>query len=166
MTRLPATAFLTAALLFTGACGAKDAAPKDTTPSPSTTTPAAQLIDYGDEGVPLRTPDDVAKLHDAPEDFKQFIAGAAGQVMTPKSATDKCGPYLYVNKVDTSGYAGGGVFDCGGAQLMWARRNGLWQEIWGGQTVPGCDDMKKFAVPKAIVGDRCWDGKNEIDYAG
>ncbi len=164
--QLPPAALLAAALLFTGACGAKDDATKDESPSPSAaTTAAAKIIKYPD-GIALATPEDVNKLEGAPEDFKQFISGAASQVMTDTSATDKCGPYISVSQVDPAGFASGGIFDCGGAALMWARVDGIWRQIFGGQISPPCDDMKKYSVPKAIAGDKCYDGDNEVDYAG
>ena len=154
--QLPAAALLAAALLLASACGTNDDASNDATPSPATeTTAAAQLIDYGDEGVALKTPEDVAKLHGAPDDFKQFISGAASQVMTPKSATDKCGPYLSVSLVDPAGFASGSYFDCGGANLIWAKVDGTWREIFGGQYVPPCELTEKYSVPKAIVGGDC-----------
>jgi hypothetical protein len=157
---LPAAVLLAAALLFTGACGAKDGAPKDTSSSPSATTPAAaKIIEYPD-GVALRTPEDVNKLEGAPEDFKQFISGAASQVMTDKSATDKCGPYISVDQVDPAGFASGSVFDCGGANLIWAKVDGVWRQIFGGQYVPPCDLVKKYSVPEAIVGGPCDDHGN------
>jgi hypothetical protein len=157
--QLPAAAIVVAALLFIGACGAKDDAPKATTSSPSATAPA-KIIDYGDEGVNLRTPEDVDKLEGAPEDFKQFASGAASQVMTDKSATDKCGPYISVSRVDPAGFASGSVFDCGGAELIWAKVDGIWRQIFGGQFVPPCDLVKKYSVPEAIVGGECDDGGN------
>lgn len=156
--QLPAASVLAAALVFTGACGAKDDAPKDTPSSPSATTPSdAKIIEYPD-GVELRTPEDVNKLEGAPEDFKQFISGAASQVMTDKSATDKCGPFISVSQVDPAGFASGSVFDCGGANLIWAKVDGIWRQIFGGQVAPPCEEMKKYSVPEAIVGGPCDDG--------
>ena len=156
--QLPAAALLAAALLFASACGAKDEAPKDTSPSPSATTPAtAKIIEYPD-GVALKTPEDVNKLEGAPEDFKQFISGAASQVMTADSATDKCGPYISVSQVDPAGFASGSIFDCGGAELIWAKVDGVWRQIFGGQSVPPCDLTEKYSVPEAIVGGKCEDG--------
>lgn len=167
--QLPAAAVLAATLLFASACSANDDAPKDKASSPSATSPAAaKLIDYGEEGVNLKTPEDVNKLEGAPEDFKQFISGAASQVMTDKSATDKCGPYISVSKVDPAGYAVGGVFDCGGAELMWAKVDGTWRQIFGGQYAPPCADLKKYKVPPAIAGDQCSDPDRDspVDYTG
>jgi hypothetical protein len=71
-----------------------------------------------------------------------------------------------VSQLDTSGYASGGITECGGAAFMWAKRDGVWQQIWGGQDIPACEDMKKYSVPKAIAGDRCWDGKDAVEYTG
>ena len=156
--QLPAAALLAAALLLASACGSNDDTSKDAAPSPATeTTAATQLIDYGDEGVPIKTLDDVAKLHDAPDDFKQFIAGVASQVLTPKSATDKCGPYIIVTKFDPAGFAQGGSFDCGGGVLIWAKADGIWREVFGGQYVPPCELTEKYSVPEEIIGGKCDD---------
>lgn len=125
-----------------------------------------QVINYG-EGVELHGARDVAKLKGAPSDFKQYIAGAADATGAGSDPSDKCAPRIFVDKIDLSGYAIGGVFDCGGAQLMWARRSdGLWRQIWGGQITPDCPTLEKYEVPVAIAGKVCWDVKKqkEIPY--
>jgi hypothetical protein len=107
------------------------------------------------------------KLKGAPIDFKQYIAGAADATGAGSDPGDKCAPRIFVDKIDPRGYAIGGVFDCGGARLMWARRSdGLWRQIWGGQITPDCPTMKKYEVPAAIAGKVCWDVKKqkEIPY--
>ena len=168
--RLPAAALVAAVLLFTGACGAKDDAANDTSPTPSATSSAAtKLIEYDNQGVVLQAPEDVTKLKGAPEDFKQFISGAVSQMITDRSAADTCDPnFISVFKVDPAGYAVG-AFECGdgGGVLMWAKVDGTWRQILDGQSVVPCDLMKKYSVPKAIVIDgKCDDGGKGIDYAG
>jgi hypothetical protein len=152
--QLPAAAILAAAVLLTSACGGSEDAAKDTSPSPSTASPAAQTIEYED-GVDLKTPEDVAKLEGAPEDFKQFISGAASRVITRKSATDKCGPYLSVSTIYASGFASGGYFECGGANITWAKVDGYWRQIFEGQYAPPCADFKKYNVPEDVAKDFC-----------
>ena len=117
-------------------------------------------------GVTIEKVADVDKLEGAPDDFKQFIAGmfAASTGMF----VDKDCPFsVGVAKIDTSGYAIGSMFTGGGAAFIWSKRDGVWQQIWGGQDVPACDDLKKYSVPKAIVPDgKCFDGKDVVDYTG
>ncbi|HYI46780.1 MAG TPA: hypothetical protein VE174_15085 [Actinomycetota bacterium] len=163
-------AVVTATLLFTGACGASNDPAKDSSASsPAASSSAAKLIDYGDDGVQLQAAEDVDKLKGAPEDFKQFVAGAVSEVAKDGGATGKCdSPYVSVSKVDPAGYALGYVFDCdnGGAVHMWAKVDGIWRRIFDGQSIPPCDDMKKYSVPKGIAGTKCDDGSKAVDYRG
>lgn len=159
-------AVVAAALLFTSACGASNDAAKD---SPATSSSAAKLIEYGDDGVKLQAAEDTVKLKGAPEDFKQFIAGAVSVVANDGSATGECEPpFVSVSKVDPAGYALGYVFDCddGGAVHMWAKVDGRWRRIFDGQSIPPCDDMKKYSVPKSIAGTKCDDGSKAVEYRG
>ena len=161
--RLPAAVWLTVAVLFSGACGADDERGADPSP-PTPAEPKAELIEYDrDEavGVTIAKPADVAKLRGAPDSFKQFVAGI---VDASKSLPDDdCQFTVGVAKVDTSGFAAGSMHSCGGAVYIWAERDGVWQEIWAGQELPLCDDLKKYSVPKAIGGDKCYDDKNMKD---
>jgi hypothetical protein len=123
----------------------------------------SNVISYG-EGVELRTSTDVGKLKGAPQDFKQYIAGAADAAGSGADPTSECGPRVFVDKIDKRGYATGGVFDCGGARLIWAQRsNGVWGQIWGGQITPDCPTMAKFKVPTTIAGKSCWNVKKQKD---
>ena len=165
--RLPAAAIVTAALLLTGACGsAKDDDKGGTTMSPSASPAAAELIEYDQDeavGVTVAKAADVAKLEGAPDDFKQFVAGIIAALKTPPD--DDCPFRVGVAKIDTSGFAAGSMLSCGGAAYIWAKRDGVWQEIWGGQELPDCADMKKYSVPKPIAGDECYDdNKKLVDY--
>ncbi|HUQ00328.1 MAG TPA: hypothetical protein VM093_07685 [Aeromicrobium sp.] len=128
-----------------------------------TSDPTRSVISYRD-GVELRNAGDVGKLKGAPADFQQYIAGAADVVGGEGDPDDKCSPRIFVDKVDASGFARGGIFDCGGAQLMWARRGGgIWRQIWGGQITPDCPTMTKYRVPASIAGKTCWDVKAQED---
>lgn len=163
-------AVVTATLLVTGACGASNDAAKDSSASsPATSSSAAKLIEYGDDGVHLQAAEDVDQLKGAPEDFKQFVAGAVSEVAKDGGAKGKCEPpFVSVSKVDPAGYALGYVFDCddGGAVHMWAKVEGLWRRIFDGQSIPPCDDMKKYSVPTSIAGTKCDDGSKAADYRG
>ncbi len=162
--RLPAVAALTAALLTVGACGSGSGTDDKDTADPST-APAAQPIDYEkDGGEPIRMSKaaDVSKLEGAPDDFKQFIAGVVAHAT--EVPDEECPAEVLVKAIHPDGYASGALVSCGGAAYMWAKRDGVWQQIWAGQDHPGCDDMKKFTVPVEIAGDKCFDGKDVVDY--
>lgn len=170
---LPAAALLAAALLLLTACSSDDdgssAADPSSSPSSSDTTPATQLIDYEKDdagGVTLRKPADVAGLTGAPDDFRQYMAGFVNATVTGIQEDPECPVVVQVSQLDTSGYAAGFTGACGGAAYMWAKRDGIWQQIWVGQEIPKCSDMTKYSVPKAIAGDRCQDGKKDIAYSG
>lgn len=164
--RLPAAAIVTAALLLSSACGSANDDAGGTATSPSTTPAEAELIEYDQDeavGVTVTKAADVAKLEGAPDDFKQFVAGIIDVSKAPPD--DDCQVRVGVARIDTSGYAAGSILSCGGAVYIWAKRDGVWQEIWSGQEIPDCDDMKSFSVPEPIAGDQCYDGKkNLVDY--
>jgi hypothetical protein len=165
--RLPAAAVLTAALVVSSACGStKDDDKSGATPS-SSPSAAAELIRYDQEepaGVSIAKAAEVSKLKGAPDDFKQFIAGLIDGLKTPPD--EDCQFTVGVEKIDTSGFASGNQHSCGGAVYIWAKRDGVWQEIWGGQELPDCDTMEKYSVPTTIVGDKCLDAKKHghVDY--
>ena len=164
--RLPAAVVLAAALLLSGACGADDDAGV-AAPSPTPAKPKSELIEYEQEeggGVTIAKPADVAKLEGAPDGFKQYIAGI---IDANKSLPDDDCPFTVgVASIETSGFATGSLHSCGGAAYIWAERDGIWQEIWAGQDLPDCADMKKYSVPKSIAGNTCWEGRKEADYTG
>jgi len=170
--RLPAAAVLAAALLLCSACGATKAddegaaAPSDEATSSSSPSPDAELITYDQKpaGVTIAKVADVSKLEGAPDDFKQFIAGLIDGLKTPPD--EDCQFTVGVEKIDTSGFAFGSQHSCGGAMYIWAKQDGVWQEIWGGQELPDCDAMEKYSVPTSIVGDKCLDAKKQghVDY--
>jgi hypothetical protein len=162
--QLPAAMVLAGVLLLGGACGAGDDQGGSTS-APTAAKPQAELIEYDQEepvGLSLAKPADVAKLKGAPDDFKQFIAGI---IDASKTRPDEdCQFTVGVAKIDTSGFAAGSQHSCGGAAYIWAKRDGIWQEIWSGQDYPACDDMKKYSVPKPIAGNRCFQGQKEVEY--
>jgi len=161
--RLPAAAVLAAAILLSAACGADDDK-GGATSSPTPAEPKAELIEYDQDeavGVTIAKPADVAKLEGAPDGFKQFVAGLIDA--SESLPEDDCQFTVGVAKVDTSGYAAGSMHSCGGAVYIWAERDGVWQEIWAGQELPNCADLKKYSVPKPIAPDKCYAGKDMTD---
>jgi hypothetical protein len=166
--RLPAATIAAALLLLTGACGA-DGDQGGT--ASSSTEPKSELIVYSEKpeesvGVTIEKVADVDKLKGAPDDFKQFIAGMFA-AWTGMFIDKDCPFSVGVAKIDTSGFAVGSMFTCGGAAFIWSKRDGLWQEVIGGQDVFPCEVLKKHSVPKSIVPDgKCFDGKDAVDYTG
>ena len=168
--RLPAATVLVAALLLSGACGANDDGDGAATSTPSA-QPKSEVIEYTDNpdagvGVEIKKVADVNQLKGAPEDFKQFIAGIIASQEGMGFPDKECPFSVGVDVIDPSGFARGSMFSCGGAAFIWAKRDGLWQQIWGGQDHPECEELTKFSVPKSMGFDQCWDGKDVIDYKG
>lgn len=177
-----------AILLLTAGCGGSDepkgsddptTAPATTTPTPTvttattaapTTTPtptqptkASTLIDYGDDEITVARAADVAKLTGAPQDFKDFIVADLQRQQDTKDEVCTKRPEIHVGKVDTRGWAAGGIFipQCGGNAALWAKVAGGWREVWGGQTLPDCAVLEKYRFPSGVAGSECGttDGK-------
>ena len=172
-------------LLLTAGCGGSDdpkaqdptttPAPTATTttaattptPSPTTTTttaaPASTVIDYGDDGITVARAADAAKLTGAPQDFKAFVVADLQRQQDTKDEVCTERPEIHVAKVDTKGWAAGGVFipQCGGNAALWAKIAGGWREVWGGQTLPDCAVLEKYRFPASVAGAECGtaDGK-------
>lgn len=170
--RLPLNVVVLAVLLVCAACGGGDG--KDTSepePSPSQTSAAPALIDYtkdDDRGAVLRKAADVERLHDAPDDFKHFMAGVVDTQVNSSEPDPECPFFVSVRKLDTSGFAEGAYISCGGNAEIWAKVGGVWQEIWAGQDYPDCTTMTEFSVPKSLVIDgKCFDDatKKVIPYS-
>ena len=162
---LPAVTVL-AAVLLTGACGAEGGP----TSSSTSAEPKADLIEYEKDeppnGVTISKPADIAKLKGAPDGFKQFIAGLVDASKVHPEA--ECELRVGVAKVDASGFALGDMAlpSCDGAVFIWARWDGVWQEIFSGQAIPACSDMKKYSVPRPIAPEKCEEGRKTVDYPG
>jgi hypothetical protein len=153
------TAAAVLALALVASCG-----PARTPTAETSRTPRPpNLVDYGKEGIELRSGRDVHKLKGAPDDFKQYMAGLADATGFDADPDDECVPRVYVDKIEPRGYASGAEISCGGAAIIWARRDGIWREIWSGQITPDCPTMKKYSVPTSIVGDRCYDVEAQDD---
>lgn len=159
--RLPLTVIAIAALLLVGACGGDDSSTSATEPATSSADPAAKLIDYtkdDDRGAVLRKAADVRRLHDAPDDFKHFMAGVVDTKVHSFEPDPGCPFFVSVRKLETTGFAEGAYISCGGNAQIWAKVDGVWQEIWAGQDYPACKTMTKYSVPKALVIEgKCYD---------
>lgn len=168
--RLPLLLVVLATLLLSSSCGGGDAKEPSGTEAPASPA-AARLIDYtqdDDRGAVLRKATDVKKLHDAPDDFKHFMAGVVDTKVHSFEPDPDCPFFVAVRKLDPSGFAVGGYLSCGGNAEMWAKADGVWREIYAGQDYPDCKTMEKYSVPKTIALDKCFDDgfKKLRDYAG
>lgn len=148
-TLLAATTIL---LLTAGCTGSDDPATKPTTTASPTT-----LVDYGDDGVTVSSPDDVAKLTGAPADFTSFVVDELRRQQDVKDEVCTEKPQIKVSRVDTRGWAAGGTFipQCGGNAALWAEVDGAWREVWNGQTLPECTVLEKYEFPADVAGAEC-----------
>jgi hypothetical protein len=161
--RVDAAAALLLLAWVAGCSQSSDPRPSPTDDSPTT---SAEVIRYGSDGVVLDSASDVRKLTGAPDDFKNFIGGVTDAVTKRVDPSEECQPQVEVFVIDPKGYASGGVRGCDGAEYIWAKKNGIWQEIWGGQAAPDCDKLKSEHVPVSIAGDQCWQGEGMVPYTG
>lgn len=168
---LPLSIVVSAILLLSSACGDTTTDTTDGEASPSQTSAAAEVVDYtqdDDRGAVLRKAADVERLHDAPDDFKQFMAGVVDAMVNSAEPDPDCPFSVNVRTYHPDGFAEGGFISCGGNAEIWAKRDGVWREIWAGQTAPDCKAMKEYSVPTSIAGTTCFDEPNErdVDYSG
>ena len=164
----PAAVVLAATLLLASACGSSD--DKAGAQPSSSTTAATKLINYEDAGgtggVAIKKAADVVKLKGAPEDFKAFIAGIIDYASNSTEPSKECPAIVTVSRIDPAGFASGGFNMCDGYAFIWAKVDGVWQQIDAGQMFPACESMKKYSVPKTIVGDQCAQDSGNVDYTG
>lgn len=161
----PAIALL--ALVLTSGCGSATDGTRTT--GVSSTPSVSTVIRFDGDGLAVRRPGDAAKLADAPEDFRQFIAGRIDAVV--ESGEEGCPPpAITVDVYDPKGFASGSFTSCGGYAIIWKKENGIWQEILGGQDYWPCADLRKHDVPRSVVFDgKCFDLDGEqqvIRYTG
>lgn len=172
-TAAPTASAVTAAPTTAAPVTTPTPSPNATTPSavPTSAAPGGKVIDYETDdsnGVTIRAASDTARLTGASADFKTFIAAelSAAQSDGDEGCTEK--PQIYVSRLHTGGWAAGGHFipQCGGYATLWARRNGAWKEVWGGQQLTDCATLRRYAFPVAVVGSTCLDGDTERPYTG
>lgn len=130
---------------------------KSKTPTSSNTTASApKLIKY-DPYIDIKSPSDVTNLKGAPTDFKKFAGSYVTQLQKNDDGT--CGPtFLAISTVYGDLYASGnvGADNCGGAGIMFAKVNGSWQKIFGGQQMIDCDTVNKYKITNKYI-DQCFD---------
>jgi hypothetical protein len=173
-----ALAALSMVLVLVGGCGSdspgKLEVPSMDTSTPTSTAPAEHNVirfadAKGDGGVVLEDEADASKLVGVPDDFKAFIVAALLKQQAEEDPTmTDCHPkdQYIVDVIDTAGHAAGGIefAACTGAQLYWAKVDGQWREVLGGQTYPQCDAFKQYGFPTSVV-EKCSEGTNVVTYA-
>ncbi|WP_332642729.1 hypothetical protein [Aeromicrobium sp.] len=172
-------AALGAVLALVSGCGSDSPGKPDPSPtgasSSASTIPAQHhLVRFadanGEGGVVLESPADTSKLDGVPEEFKAFIAAellkqqtASGTAMTDCHPKDQ----LIVDVIDPAGHAAGRVefAACTGARLYWAKVDGKWRKVLGGQVYPQCDAFKQYGFPVSVAGDKCSKGTEIVAYS-
>jgi hypothetical protein len=147
-----------------GACGQQAGSPQPSASAPGSPSPSGKVIVYtSDWGsgeraahgtVDVSKPSQLAKLKGAPTDFIDFVGRELTNGVDPQG---ECGTTVSVDGIDpATGVALGGVNGCGGADVLWIRRNGHWMEAAGSQMGGWeCAVLEKFRVPKAIAPPTC-----------
>ncbi|GAA3525147.1 hypothetical protein GCM10022234_22630 [Aeromicrobium panaciterrae] len=162
---------------FVAGCGSDSPGKPETPASASTPASSAQaehnVIRFADDeddgGVVLEDEGDAAKLVGVPDDFKAFIVAALLKQQAEEDPTmTDCHPkdQYIVDVIDTAGYAAGGIefAACTGAQLYWAKVDGQWREVLGGQVYPTCEAFRQYGFPVSVV-DKCTRGDKVATYA-
>lgn len=135
----------------------------NTAPTSSQTTATksqaseAKDIKY-DPIVVIKTPADVDKLKGSPQSFKDFASGQIAAHANDSTAGG-CGAYgIGVSRVYKGQFALGtvGSEGCDGAEALWDRVDGKWQQIFAGQQMADCATINKYKVPK-IIYPECFD---------
>lgn len=131
-----------------GTSGVDQADPRPTAP-----------VTFGKEGIAVKRPADVLKLEGTPDDFQQFIAGRLDEAVSTRDPEfPECVPTVSVYVYDPKGFASGSRTDCGGYAIIWAKKGGVWREVWGGQDLAACSELKAKHVPPSVVHDqKCYD---------
>lgn len=142
-----------AILVFSAGCTGSDD-PKAPAGDPTATS---TLIDYGDGGVKVARAADASNLTGVPDDFKTFIVAELARKRANKDEACTEEPEIYVDKVDTQGWAQGRDFipECGGSVTLWAKASDGWKEVWGGQTLSECEVLDRYRFPAVIAGNQC-----------
>lgn len=149
-----------AVLTVTYGCGSATEQNRTLEGSSSESATVSTAVDYGD-GVELRSPRDVAKLRNAPEGFRQYMAGRIDELVQADFEKE-CPPVVRVNVIDPEGFATGSINGCGGYALIWKNVDGVWQQVLGGQDYWRCTDLRKHEVPVSVVHDgKCLEFKGQ-----
>lgn len=125
-------------------------------------------------GVLITRPTDAQLLSGTPVAFRRFIASKLTQMLDAHDCNSPIS--MQVGAYASSGYAIGGVTDCGGYLAIWGVRNGSWKELIASQQEWQCQDLHRYAVPPTLVtgygmnGDQptCYDttSRKSVPYAG
>lgn len=169
-----AFAVLSTSLVFVAGCGSDSPGKPEASPTSVSTIPAEHsAIRFADEegegGVVLEDERDASKLVGVPDDFKVFIVA---QLLNQQAEEDptmtECHPkdQYVIDVVDPAGHAAGGIefAACTGAKLYWAKVDGQWREVLGGQIYPKCDAFKQYDFPTSVV-EKCSQGADVVTYS-
>lgn len=125
------------------------------TTSPSAAAPIPELEQgWVTTDVLLSTPDDVWRLENAPEGFRESVSLEVG---VPDE--DGCTPQVSIFAMHEEGFVYGSVGypDCGGgAQALWGNQSGTWEALLVFQDVPDCEDVVAAGVPENMGALECF----------
>lgn len=119
-------------------------------------------------GVALTKPSQVDRLTGTSPEFKQFMTTTV-QKLIDTNTCPGAALEVSVSRYATSGYAIGGVNQCGGYAAIWGVKNGAWKELIGTQDIWYCAQLHSDGVPKGLISDgKCYDQatKKVIQYQG
>jgi Tfp pilus assembly protein PilE len=122
-----------------------------------------ELVEYN-PAIEIRSEQDIVKLTDASDSFKQYIKAELASQQKQKSPDCDNDVLITVKAIYKDELAGGGIGSCGGARFVWKKIDSAWRMIeeLGGQDYPLCSDVIKYQAPKAII-DQCFDqAKNDV----
>jgi hypothetical protein len=110
------------------------------------------------------------------QDFRDYVVGRSKVVQRMEkhaggspSCVRRAG--VVVTKYDTLGYATGAEGGCGGAATLYTdyrngeRHGGAWRMVKATQDSFYCPLLKRFEVPSALVGTKCYSPKRHHEIA-
>jgi hypothetical protein len=140
--------------------------------------PRPRLLSYSDEqgDVTSVTVHDPRKLPEAPASFRSFVDRRLTALWKSDLGSDP-GCYssavIGVNAVRTDGYGMASVGtdrqrgcdrSVAGHVELYAKRNGRWRTIYGGEDIPPCARLVKVGFPSAVGVRTCMDGDQAVAY--
>jgi len=137
-----------------------------------------KLYRYSDEqgDVTSATVHDTGKLPKAPASFRSFIDRRLTALWRSDLGSDPAcdsSAVVGVNAVRTDGYGMAAIGtdrqrgcdrSVAGHVELYAKRNGGWRTIYGGEDIPPCAKLVKVGFPSAVGVRKCLDGDQVVGY--
>lgn len=140
--------------------------------------PQARLYTYSDEqgSVTSATVYHAGRLPKAPKSFRSFIDRRLTALWRSDLDSDPAcasSAVVRVNAVRTDGYGMAAIGtdqqrgcdrSVAGHVELYAKRNGEWRTIFGGEDLPPCARLVKVGFPSAVGVRKCMDGDHAVNY--